>query len=147
MSKTLDLASRAYSQNEVPVGAIIVSKDNQVLAEAYNTKEFDSNACHHAEILAIQQASQRIGDWRLSGCSLYVSLEPCPMCMGALLQSRVSTVFFGAYDKKGGAISLGFNLHQNSKLNHKISIYGGFKNRECSKLLSDFFKAKRKSYK
>lgn len=146
-STAIDLAEKARSFNEVPVGAVIVDEFGKVIAKKYNTKEYDSNACHHAELLAIGQASQKRNSWRLNNCSLFVTLEPCPMCMGALVQARLKQVFFGAYDIKGGAVSLGFNIHNDPRLNHRLEVYGGFKHRECGKLLSDFFKSKRDQYR
>ncbi len=146
-SLALDQAYQASRFDEVPVGAIITDKHGEIIAKAHNTKEQKQNPCHHAEILAIEQASQKLNSWRLLDCDLYVTLEPCPMCMSALVQSRIKNIYFGAYDPKGGAISLDLNLHQNDKFNHKINTYGGFKHLECSKLLSDFFKQKRRRYK
>ncbi len=142
----LDEASKAFSQGEVPVGAVIVDAAGKVVSKTFNTKEYENNACNHAEVLAISEASTQGRSWRLNGHKLFVTLEPCVMCMGAIIQSRISEVYFGAYDLKGGAVSLGFNIHNNPKLNHRVKIYGGFKHRECSKLLSDFFKARRNKY-
>ena len=142
----IDCAHQASKQNEVPVGAVLVDRAGKIISKTFNTKEYELNACNHAELLAISQASQYQRSWRLNEHKLFVTLEPCVMCMGAIIQSRISEVYFGAYDPKGGAISLGFNIHSHPKLNHKVSVYGGFKHRECSKLLSDFFKAKRNKY-
>lgn len=147
MSEALDLAQAAYNKNEVPVGCVITDSHGEILARTYNTKEAEQVTTHHAEILAIEEASKKIGSWRLIDCHMFVTLEPCPMCMSAIIQARLSHVYFGAYDVKGGAVSLGFNLHNNEKLNHKVSVSGGFRHLECSKLLSNFFKSKRKSYK
>lgn len=147
MSLALDEAHEAYKQNEVPVGCVITNKHGDVLAKTYNTKETLQNPTHHAEILAIQKAAERLGSWRLIDCNLYVTLEPCPMCMSAIIQARLNSVYFGAYDPKGGAVSLGFNIHNNEKLNHKVHLSGGFKHRECSQLISNFFKSKRSHYK
>lgn len=147
MSVALDMAEKARQFNEVPVGAVLVGADGALLAKKYNTKEYDANACHHAELLAISEASQKLSSWRLIDCSLFVTLEPCVMCMGAIIHARLKNVYFGAYDPKGGAISLGFNIHRNGKLNHQIGVYGGFKHRDCAKVLSDFFRAKRSQYK
>lgn len=143
MSLAMDEAYLAEKQGEVPVGAILLDPTGRVIARTHNTKEQKTNPCNHAEILAISQGSKILKCWRLTGCELFVTLEPCPMCMGAIIQARIKNLFFGAYDKKGGAISLGFNLHQNKNLNHKVNTYGGFRHKECSKQLSDFFKAKR----
>ncbi len=146
MTHAIDLAQQAANLGEVPVGAVITDKAGRVIAKAHNTKERELNACNHAEILAIKEASEYMRSWRLVDCDLYVTLEPCPMCMGALSQARIRNVYFGAYDTKGGAISLGKKLHNDERLNHKINVYGGFKHLECSKLISDFFKRKRKNY-
>ena len=147
MSKAIDLAHKAFSFNEVPVGCLIVDDEGHIIAESYNTKEYDQVATHHAEILAIERASQKLNSWRLIDCSLYVTLEPCPMCMGAIIQSRIKNVYFGAYDPKGGAISQGLNIHQHPNLNHRCHLSGGHKHRECGKILSDFFKQKRSHYR
>jgi tRNA(adenine34) deaminase len=147
MSLALDMAYEASKLDEVPVGAVIVNSYGKTIAQAYNTKEKEKNACNHAEILAIAQASKNLEAWRLVDCDLYVTLEPCPMCMAALSQARIRSVFFGAYDSKGGAASLGLNLHNDNRLNHKINLFGGFQHIKCSKLISDFFKQKRGRYK
>lgn len=147
MSQALDLAYEASKQDEVPVGAIITDKLGKVLARTYNTKERNQNPCEHAEILAIQAAAKELKSWRLLDCNLYVTLEPCPMCMAAISQARIKNVFFGAYDPKGGATSLGLNLHKDKRLNHKFNLYGGFKHIECSKIVSNFFKQKRGRYR
>src|SRR5690606_10326242 len=101
----------------------------------------------HAEILALKAASDKFGDWRLEGCKLVVTLEPCPMCLSAVAQSRIDLLIFGAYDLKGGAISLGYNVLKDPRLNHRARIVGGIDHFDNSKLLSNFFKQKRKSYK
>lgn len=147
MSKAIDLAFKAGKLDEVPIGAIITNDSGEILAETHNTKEETQNPCHHAEILAISQASKKLQNWRLIDCDIFVTLEPCPMCMAALSQARIRNVYFGAYDPKGGALSLGFNLHNDKRLNHKINVFGGFKHIECSKIISNFFRKKRKNYK
>lgn len=147
MQEALKEAERAYRIDEVPIGAVITDSSGHVLARAHNLKESTHNPCGHAEILAITEAAKKLGNWRLSGCRLYVTLEPCAMCMGAMVQSRIDTVFFGAYDAKGGALSLNYNLHQDSKLNHRFKVVGGILHYECSKILSQFFREKRSGYK
>ena len=147
MTKALDQAHLAYTKNEVPVGCVITNAHGDIIAEAFNTKETEQNPTHHAEMIAIEMAAKSLKSWRLLDCSLYVTLEPCPMCMSAIIQSRVKNVYFGAYDPKGGAVSLGFNLHRNESLNHQVSVGGGFKHRECSQIISNFFRAKRNQYK
>lgn len=146
ISIAMDLAFEAEKAGEVPVGAIVTDRFGKVLAKAYNTKEREQNPCYHAEILAISEASKYLNSWRLNGCEMFVTLEPCTMCMGAIIQSRLANVYFGAYDTKAGSISLGFNLHQNLGLNHRVGVYGGFYHKECSKQLSNFFKCRRKNY-
>jgi tRNA(adenine34) deaminase len=134
-------AKKAEKKDEVPIGAVIV-KDNKIISKAHNLKEKKQNAILHAEMIVIEKASKKLGSWRLNDCTLYVTLEPCIMCASALVQSRIKKVVFGAYDKKAGALSLGFNLHQNPKLNHQYEMeFLDFP--ECSKILTQFFKAKR----
>lgn len=146
MQMAINLAQDAYSKNEVPVGAIIVSEHGEILGEGYNLKESTNDATAHAEIVAIKKAAERLGSWRLINCSLFVTLEPCPMCMSAILQSRIKNVYWGAYDKKGGAASLGYNFAKDERLNHRISTFGGYRHFECSQLISNFFRSKRQSY-
>lgn len=146
MDEALKEADKAFRDDEVPIGAVIVDSMGNIIARAHNQKEKSHNPCGHAELLAIREACQRLSNWRLLDCSLYVTLEPCPMCMSALQQCRIKNVYFGAYDLKGGAISLNFNLHQNAKLNHNFNVMGGLRHFECSKVLSIFFKEKRKAY-
>ena len=146
MSLAIDEADKAYNKQEVPVGCVIVDSQNYIIAKTHNTKEAEQLSCNHAEILAIKQASKYLKNWRLKDCKLIVSLEPCPMCMGAISQARIESVYFGAYDPKGGAISLGLNLHKDPRLNHKVAVFGGFEHLRAGKMLSNFFKARRKNY-
>lgn len=146
MQLALQQARNAFDNNEVPVGAILVSSDGQELAARYNQKEMNFNPVAHAEILCLQDAAAKIKNWRLMNCTLYVTLEPCPMCLSALSQSRIKQLVFGAYDLKGGAISLGYSFYKDQRLNHKFQVMGGVRHFECSKILSDFFKQKRKTY-
>ena len=141
MKKTLVLAKKAYELDEVPIGAVIV-KDGKVIASAYNKREKSNDTTAHAEILAIRKACKKIGDFRLIGCDIYVSLEPCVMCMGAILNSRVENLYFGAFISNGSISS--FEICEKSQLNHKTNIEGGFFKEECSKIISDYFKEKRK---
>lgn len=147
MSIAYDEAYEASIEDEVPVGAVITNSHGDIIAKAHNTKEKNQFVCDHAEVLAIKEASKALESWRLNDCSLFVTLEPCPMCMSAIQQSRIKNVYFGAYDQKGGAISLGFNIHQNPALNHNVNIFGGFRHIQCSKMISNFFKQKRRRYK
>lgn len=141
MKAAIEQAKAAYEIGEVPVGAVIV-RGGEIIAGAYNTRETEKNALHHAEIKAIDEACRRLGGWRLPGCELYVTLEPCPMCAGAIVNSRIERVVFGAFDMKAGAF--GSVLDMNSfPLNHKPEIIGGVLGDECSSLLSEFFRARR----
>lgn len=146
MRLAIEEAEKAFSLGEVPVGAIIVDDENKIISKSHNFKEQSHDPCGHAEILAIREASKNLSSWRLNNCTIYVTLEPCVMCMGAIISSRLNKVIFGAYDLKGGAISLGFNLHHNSKLNHRSKILGGVEHYDCSSLLSQFFKQRRSLY-
>lgn len=143
MKQAFNEAQTAFYEDEVPVGCLIVSPYKEVLASTFNLKEKQNDPSAHAEILAIREAAKKLGDWRLNGCTAYVTLEPCPMCLNALLQARVKRVVFGAYDRKGGALSLGYNFHLDNRLNHSFSITGGVLHYDCSQLLSKFFRQKR----
>ncbi len=147
MTMALDEAFAAYKSLEVPIGAVLVSPTGEVIAKAHNLKEKTFDTTAHAEILCIKEGSVKLQNWRLSDCTLYVTLEPCPMCLSALLQARVKAVIFGAYDPKGGALSLGYHFNTDKRLNHSFSIMGGVKHYECSKILSQFFKERRERYK
>lgn len=147
MSMALEQAEQAYKSQEVPVGAILVSPEGEILSRQFNLKETQFNPTAHAEILALEEGAKKLQNWRLNDCVLYVTLEPCPMCLTAMVQSRVNLCVFGAYDAKGGALSLGYHLHQDKRLNHQFSIIGGIKHFECSRLLSQFFRERRTSYR
>lgn len=143
MNLALQQAQNALDSNEVPVGAILVDENGKELAIQYNRKEGTFNATAHAEILCIEEASEKLKNWRLAMCTLYVTLEPCVMCLSAIIQARIKLLVFGAYDLKGGSISLGYDLHKDTRLNHRLNVIGGVHHFKCSKLLSDFFKSKR----
>ena len=135
MQLAIDTAKN--SDGDIPVGAVVV-KDGKIISTAFNTREKDNDITSHAEILAIRQAEQRLENWRLDGCEIYVTLEPCPMCGWAILQSRIKSVYFGSYDTNYGAFSSKIDLreiHNGAKLN----VYGGIMEKECDKLLDDFF--------
>jgi tRNA(adenine34) deaminase len=140
----LTLARRALSQNEVPIGAVVV-QNGEIIAEGFNQREKQQSAIGHAEIIAIQSACTKLGTWRLSDCDLYVTLEPCLMCAGALVQTRIRNVYFGAYDPKGGALGTLYTVHEDTRLNHRFQVRGGICAEECGTILSDFFKKKRKN--
>ena len=144
MKKALALARKAYEQDEVPVGAVIV-KDGKVITSAYNKRESSQDATAHAEILAIKKACKKLNDFRLLGAELYVTLEPCVMCTGAILNARIERVYFGA-SITNGSISAE-ELVQRAELNHKTEIVGGFMKNDCSALVSEYFKGKRKQKK
>ncbi|MEI8025825.1 MAG: tRNA adenosine(34) deaminase TadA [Pseudomonadota bacterium] len=143
MSRALSLAETAKSLGEVPVGALIV-KDNCIIGTGFNTRELACDPLGHAEMNAITGATQSLKTWRLIGCSLYVTLEPCLMCAGALYQSRISKVIFGAYDSKAGALKSLYSIHDDARLNHRFEATGGILENECSSMISDFFRKKRK---
>lgn len=142
MNLAIAEAKKAELIDEVPIGCIIV-KNNEVIASAFNKRETSQQAIAHAEILAIQKANEVLGSWRLEGCSLYVTLEPCPMCAGAILLSRIERVVFGAFDKKGGCLGSCMNMYETKGFNHYPIVCGGVLKQECGNLLSDFFKKKR----
>ena len=144
MREALALAKKAAELGEVPVGAVVVNSEGIVIADAYNLRENKKSVIAHAEIIAIEQACRKLGDWRLSGCTLYVTLEPCPMCAGAIVNSRISRVVFGAYDMQAGCCGsvINFNAYP---FNHAFEIEGGVLKDECSAILADFFKNKRKN--
>lgn len=142
MKIALKEAQKAADIDEVPVGAIIIGTDGSILAKAHNLKELSSDPCGHAEIIAIQAAAKKLETWRLTGCQLYVTLEPCMMCTGAIIQSRLDSVHFGAPDPKGGfvqSMTKGFDFPHN----HKPTWTAGLLELECSSLLKAFFKEKR----
>ena len=145
MKQALALAEEAAQLGEVPVGAVIV-QDQAIIAEGYNRRECEKNALRHAEILAIEQACKTLGGWRLPRCTLYVTLEPCPMCMGAIINARIERVVFGAYDPKAGCCGSVLDLMA-YPFNHKAQIVGGVLEEECSQKLKDFFLCLRKKRK
>ena len=146
MKIALNEAKKAYNKLEVPVGAIIV-KDGKIIAKAYNEKEKRKDTTKHAEILAIQKASKKLKTWRLYGCDMYVTLEPCSMCAGALIQARIRKVYIGTMDEKTGACGSVLNLLEDYKFNHKVEVQYGICKNDCEKILKDFFKNLRKSKK
>ena len=143
MLKALEQEKIAYKKNEVPIGAVIV-KDGKVIAEGYNKREKKQNALFHAEIVAINKACKKLKSWRLDDCDIYITLEPCLMCFGAILNARLKNCYFGAYDKSGGSISANNELLNKSILNHKLNVEGGILKEECADILSTFFEEKRK---
>lgn len=141
MRLALEQARQAYGRDEVPVGAVVV-KNGQVIALGSNSRNASHSAVEHAELLAIERACKALDDWRLVGCDLYVTLEPCVMCLGACYNARIRTVYFGAYDLSGqGCVQLSEAIGRT--LNHELTIYGGILEQECSDLLTEYFKSKR----
>ena len=142
MKMALDEAKKAEVLGEVPIGAIIVRND-EVLSRGYNLRETTQNATTHAELSAIQAACREIGSWRLENTTLYVTLEPCPMCAGAILQSRIPRVVYGARDAKGGAVHSLYELLSDARFNHECKVTDGILADECGEILTAFFKALR----
>jgi tRNA(adenine34) deaminase len=142
MQQALELAQKAASEDEVPVGAVVIL-NGKIIGRGYNRREQDQSPIAHAEILAIEEAAKNLGSWRLEDCELIVTLEPCPMCLAACQQARIKQVFYGAQDPKGGALSLGYPLHEDLKTNHRFSVTFQ-ETPECGKILSEFFQKKRK---
>lgn len=143
MVRAIELGREAAARGEIPVGAVIV-KDGVIIAEGSNHREEKRNALSHAEIEAINSACKALGDWRLDGCTLYVTLEPCPMCAGAIINSRIPEVVFGAYDLSMGAMDSVTNL-ASMPFGTNITVYGGIKEDECRRLMTDFFSGVRRS--
>lgn len=139
MKEALKEAKKAYDKLEVPVGAIIV-RDRKIIARAHNLKETKKDTTKHAEILAIQKASRKLESWRLLDCEMYVTLEPCSMCAGAIINARIKKLYIGALDEKTGAAGSVFNLFEDYKFNHNVEVEQGIMQDECEKILKDFFK-------
>ncbi|WP_275416226.1 nucleoside deaminase [Actinoplanes xinjiangensis] len=134
------LAVASTSPEDVPVGAIILGPDGTELAAAGNERELSGDPTGHAEILAIRRAAARIGEWRLAGCTLVVTLEPCTMCAGALVLARISTLVFGAWEPKTGAVGSLWDVVRDTRLNHRPDVYAGVLEAECATLMRDFFR-------
>ena len=143
MKEALKEAKKAYNKLEVPVGAVIV-KDEKIIARAHNLKESKNDTTKHAEILAIQKASKKLSAWRLTDCKMYVTLEPCTMCAGAIVQSRLGKLYIGTMDYKTGACGSVLNVLEDYPFNHKVEYETGILKDECEKILKDFFKELRK---
>ena len=143
MLEALKEAELAKLEDEVPIGCVIV-KDNQIIARAHNQREITNNPLGHAETLAIKKASEVLNDWQLVDCDLYVTIEPCIMCGGAIIQSRIRKVIYGAPDLKGGAFGSSINILDAQNINHRPEIVKGILEEECTKIIKDYFKSKRK---
>lgn len=146
MKEALKEAKKAYDKLEVPVGAVIV-KDGKIIARAHNLKETKFDTTKHAEILAIQKASRKLESWRLLDCEMYVTLEPCSMCAGAILNSRIKKIYIGTLDEKTGAAGSVLNLFEDYKFNHDVEVEKGIMKEQCESMLKDFFKKLRRMKK
>ena len=144
MKEALKEAKKAYKKGETPIGAVIV-KDGKIIARGHNRRETKKNALCHAEIIAINKACKKLGGWRLFQCDMYVTLEPCLMCAGAIVQSRIKNLYFGANDEKGGAVGSLINIPALPHITQRVNAEGGILKDECSKILKDFFKELRKT--
>lgn len=142
MDKAIEMAKRAYGEGEIPVGAVIVEK-NIIIAEAYNKKDSEKNVTRHAEIIAIEEASKKKGDWRLNDTVMYVTLEPCPMCASAIQQARIGKVVYGCESNINVNKKIIHTIMQEPEYNHYVEISSGIRAGECSQLLKKFFKEKR----
>ena len=147
MQLAFEQAQKAQTLGEVPIGAIVVAPDGQVIGEGFNRRELDQDATQHAEMIAIRQACLKLGTWRLIDCSLFVTLEPCPMCAGAIINSRIKNVYFGALDPKAGAAGSVVNLFEVAKFNHHPNVIRGLYREEASQMLKSFFKEIRQKQK
>jgi len=139
MGHALDLATAAAGDGDVPVGAVVVSPGGEVIGEGRNLREVEGDPTAHAEIVALREAARRTGEWRLEGCTLVVTLEPCPMCAGALVLSRVSTLVMGAWDPKMGACGSVWDIVRDRRATHRVEVISGVREAECSQVLLDFF--------
>ena len=142
MQEALKEANLAAQEDEVPIGCVIV-KNNEIIARAHNQRDKTNNPLGHAEVLAIKKASEVVNDWQLVGCELYVTIEPCLMCAGAIIQSRIEKVIYGAPDLKGGAFGSSIDVLTASNINHHPEIISGVLESECSQIIKDYFKSKR----
>ena len=142
MDLALELARKAYDAGEIPVGCVITDASGKVIGRGYNMREETHDATQHAEMEAIREACRSVGDWRLSGCTLYVTLEPCPMCAGGIINSRIPTVVYGAKDENTGSCGSVINLFE-ERYGHKPALYGGVRAEQSAELLKDFFRKTR----
>lgn len=146
MGKAIEEAKIAAAVGEIPVGAVVIYK-KKAIARAYNLRETLPCATAHAELLAIEKACRALGRWRLTGCTLYVTVEPCPMCAGAIVNSRLDRVVYGCDDPKGGAVRSLFHIVDNPSLNHRVEVAAGVRAEECAAIMRDFFRSRRKKQK
>ena len=146
MEEALKEARKAYDLGEIPIGAVLV-KDRQIISRHHNRRELDHDATAHAEVLVIREANQLLERWRLTGCTLYVTIEPCPMCAGAIINSRIDRIVYGSSDYKGGAVESLFNILSHPGLNHEPEVRAGVLADQCSQIMKDFFKERRQQAK
>ena len=146
MQEALKEAKKAYTKLEVPVGCVIV-KDGKIIARGHNLKETKQDTTKHAEMIAIQKASKKLNSWRLLDCEMYVTLEPCSMCAGAIIQSRIKKIYIGTLDEKTGAVGSVLNLLEDYTFNHKVEVETGILKTDCENILKEFFKELRKAKK
>ena len=139
MKEALKEAQKSYNKEEIPVGAVIV-KDGKIIGRGHNLKETKNDTTNHAEIIAIKKASKKLNSWRLTGCTMYVTLEPCTMCAGALIQARLDKVVIGTMDEKTGACGSVLNVVEDYKFNHRVEIEKGVMEKECKSIIQEFFK-------
>ena len=139
MREAIREAQHAITQSEIPVGALVLSSDGEIIGRGYNRRENDCDPVAHAEIVALRQAAQRIGNWRHDGCTLVVTLEPCAMCAGAIAQSRIAKLIFGAWDEKAGAVGSVWDILRDPRAIYKVEVRSGVLESECAVLLSTFF--------
>ncbi len=143
MRRALELAQRAADDGDVPVGAVVVGPDGAVLGEGRNLREVDGDPTAHAEVVAVREAASRLGTWRLDGCTLVVTMEPCPMCAGAVVLARLARVVFGAWDPKLGACGSVWDVPRDRRATHRAEVVGGVLEQECGKVVRRFFDAHR----
>jgi tRNA(adenine34) deaminase len=140
MRSAIAIAQSALKTDDVPVGALIVDSENNIISTGYNEREAHQDPTAHAEIVAIRRAAQKLGTWRLDECKLVVTLEPCAMCAGAIAQSRINTLIFGAWDEKAGAVGSVWDVLRDPRAIHKLEVVGGVLEAECAELLTNFFR-------
>ncbi|NBV66227.1 MAG: nucleoside deaminase [Actinobacteria bacterium] len=140
MRSAIAIAESALKTNDVPVGALIVDSENNLISTGYNEREAHQDPTAHAEVVAIRRAAQKLGTWRLDDCKLVVTLEPCAMCAGAIAQSRINTLIFGAWDEKAGAVGSVWDVLRDPRAIHKMEVVGGVLEAECAQLLTNFFR-------
>lgn len=139
MREAIREAERALSAGDIPVGALVINSEGKIIGRGYNRREIDLDPIAHAEIVAINQAAEELKNWRLDGCTLVATLEPCAMCAGAIAQSRISKLIFGAWDEKAGAVGSVWDVLRDPRALYKVEVRGGVLERECAELLSTFF--------